>query len=452
MGGAVRRRRPDKTTWRWQAGLVALVAGAVSLGTSARAATKKVRLVVQPKPDGTATTYLDRALPASEEFEIELPDPTTRFEYVWLDVWPSLEGQDCDGAPPETGRQVHRLGMVASVTADDRAFRAMVPPLEMGQTFCVRASLGAAITKEKLAQIATTVAEQFVVRLAASTAPVLDAELQADAARELRRALAAQGLLGDVQASAHSAVKEIATTTSFSSWLKTTEKIPELERQVRSLEHAVPPPKANEPANESRKQALDAAKKELATARGDLTQATAQLKSDLASAILRHPPEIGPGRILVRAASRAGAGAAPEAGSYASVDTGVAFGYPTRGNRTDTWWFPYVGVNLYFTPVERKVALDELVGGLRQRLSLTVGVTLTKPPINGREVHTLVFDRYPLVAAGCRLSHYLRLIVGTAFYKIADVNSLSEDRGIGLAPFFGLSVDADLVSIIKRGI
>jgi hypothetical protein len=190
----------------------------------------------------------------------------------------------------------------------------------------------------------------------------------------------------------------------------------------------------------------------VSAAQANLSIARAALLASLSAGLQSLRLEVGDATPSIRVDTRAGEGTLPDAGNYVSLDTGVALAYPAVGGGRDAWVFPYVGINLYAVPVERKVPLESLVGGALQRLSLTVGFTLTAPPISGRGVQSVIFDRYPMVALGVRIATYVRFTIGSAFYKLNSRDPASTQVVFGAAPFIGLSLDADLVSIVKKGL
>lgn len=153
---------------------------------------------------------------------------------------------------------------------------------------------------------------------------------------------------------------------------------------------------------------------------------------------------------------KAGAGQTAAATNYASVDLGAAFAAPSGGTRFDPWLVPYVGLNIYFAPVEREIPLEEIHGNrwdkFLQRFSVTVGMTLSQPKISGRELKPFFLgSSNPLVAAlGLRLTPYSRLTMGAMIYSLADPNPASTGTSIYAAPFLGYSLDADVVHLVGK--
>lgn len=139
------------------------------------------------------------------------------------------------------------------------------------------------------------------------------------------------------------------------------------------------------------------------------------------------------------------------AGSYISPDVGVLIGAPIHKEVFDLWLLPYLGVNLYLTPVERRIPLSELVGATwKQRLSLTIGATLSAPADPKQTIKPLFLERYPLIALGFRMTHYSRITIGSLFCFVGDANPASKEDRLVAAPFISLSLDADLFELIEK--
>ncbi|HEX3765532.1 MAG TPA: hypothetical protein VHW23_42845 [Kofleriaceae bacterium] len=149
----------------------------------------------------------------------------------------------------------------------------------------------------------------------------------------------------------------------------------------------------------------------------------------------------------------AGEGATPDKGNYASPDFGVAFAFPRAGGDTHFWTLPYFGLNLYATAVDRKIAFSNLAGsGLEraeQRISLTIGLTLTNPSLPGYSISGPLANRYPVAALGVRLSHFTRATAGIVMYQAASQSPLDASMSFRVAFFAGLSLDADVIALAK---
>jgi hypothetical protein len=150
--------------------------------------------------------------------------------------------------------------------------------------------------------------------------------------------------------------------------------------------------------------------------------------------------------------AKTGKGTTPDKGSYGSVDAGLLVAFPSGGSTATAWVVPYLGANLYFAAVDRTIPLHEMTGTpsmqFRQRVSLTAGVTLTAPSIDGRIVKPLILTRYPVFAAGFRVSQYLRVTAGAVLYQLGDKNPASTAASLRAAPFLGVSADIDFVHFL----
>jgi hypothetical protein len=146
-----------------------------------------------------------------------------------------------------------------------------------------------------------------------------------------------------------------------------------------------------------------------------------------------------------------GKGTTPPAANWASLDAGVALAFPSGSDAQNFWALPYVGLNLYSVPVDRTIRLDALAGrSFRQRISLTLGMTLTEPGLPDRSIHSVLFDNYPIAALGWRVTHFARFTAGSVFYWLDAANPASNRVEFHAAPFAGASLDIDLIHILTE--
>lgn len=424
-----------------------VVACAFASGSAAAQTTGEqavtVRLIEQPSyreinaPDGTRTLVPDkpvlapdRMLPASKEFSVVVPangEPPSA--QALLDVWPRRDQESCESPPRGVKQAQHyTLGMRLHGTAEARVFEATVPPLEVDTTFCLRVQRTSRFAQGLSAQNAEKQAAVFdaaagdVLRYI-ETAGVLSAEKITE---ELRRRM--QEALRRAYPGADVALR--AAVESVMGDLLDTDKI-EKYRAAAALAKrtgAAEDETAKAKARDELREKIDAA--------------TKSLKS------------IGEVHIRERASlsSRPGAGETPNAGNYAAVDAGVVLSFPTAADELRPWLLPYFGVNLYFTPVDRKIAVGDLVGNpFWQRFSVTLGVSLAQPSLPDRTTRGIVFDRYPILALGWRFTHFVRGTAGAALFEIADRNPTSSDFHLAAAPFVGASLDIDVIHLIRDG-
>lgn len=155
----------------------------------------------------------------------------------------------------------------------------------------------------------------------------------------------------------------------------------------------------------------------------------------------------------------AGYGETPVAANFASPDFGIAFALPRAlDGDHDLWMLPYFGLNLYAVPVDRAISLSNLAASnhpcwnyIGQHASLTVGLTLAKPSLAGLALKGPLLDRYPVLALGWRISHFIRGTGGVVFYAQPSANPNDSTTHILAAPFLGVSVDTDIIDIAKNG-
>ncbi|WP_433931456.1 hypothetical protein AB3662_44595 [Sorangium cellulosum] len=184
---------------------------------------------------------------------------------------------------------------------------------------------------------------------------------------------------------------------------------------------------------------LKAAKKEL----------NAKLIEAMNIADVRHDIEQNVGTLAT--SFKLGRAKTADVGNIASLDFGVAAAVPSGGDEVKLWLVPYLGVNIYFTPVDRTISIDQIVGPrFRQRFSLTFGYTLTSPTLPGRTLKNFFLDRYPVVGGGYRMSNYMRATAGAILYQLADKNPASTNTHLRAAPFGGFSLDGDIIDIITK--
>lgn len=151
-----------------------------------------------------------------------------------------------------------------------------------------------------------------------------------------------------------------------------------------------------------------------------------------------------------------------DSANYVSPEVGIALGVPfIRVSESCCAWkaalLPYVAINIYFAPQERSLAFSEMVGTfwqeVAQRLSLTVGVTLTRAgDVDGVRLAPVVVDRYPVIGAGVRVLPFGRLSLLAFFYQAEQTHPLSERSVLYAAPAVSASFDTDVLTILQNAI
>ncbi len=391
---------------------------------------------------GSFDIALDAAPPASTQFYFDVPigDPSAS---GILNVWPTAEdpgdgrgGKECS-SPPAKGRQSYRLGMGTTKMGDVWYLRATVPPLQVGQTFCFAIAARLPLSPTEMTIIAKRVTAMIVHDVTLPPAPCdFTPEKLAD---YLAKTLGTSDGSGLVPACALADTADVAGKCTAYLTARDVHEA-DLTNLGKMSTDAPGYPNAFK-AVAQEKADSDAKEKAFETA------VPAIFTDAVRAAIVTSVANIS-------SRGQAGKGATPSAANYASVDAGVFFSSPSGGAQTEIWLVPYLGLNLYSTPVDRTIDPSELTGTkldrLRQRLSLTVGVTLSSPSIAGRTVAAPLLSRYPIVALGFRMTNYTRITAGAVLYDIADANPASAEHHLVAAPFVGAALDIDLIHLLTQ--
>lgn len=127
-------------------------------------------------------------------------------------------------------------------------------------------------------------------------------------------------------------------------------------------------------------------------------------------------------------------------------------------------FFPYVGTNIYFRPVNKKAHLrwadfrqGQMKSELAKRLSLTLGITLRSlekdkqfQGIRLEDDLGLIADRPLVVSAGLRLSDFFRLSVGALVFKDRDPDPLIDESKLAWSPLVSLSIDWNVRGALRN--
>lgn len=130
--------------------------------------------------------------------------------------------------------------------------------------------------------------------------------------------------------------------------------------------------------------------------------------------------------------------------NHVSMDVGILY----SGDAGEV--LPYFAANFYLRPVNRDVPLTQ-VGGFGRRFSIMVGVTYSsiQEEENGRVLRDDLFGSQALVVgAGLRLTDAARVSVGALVYQENDPNPLVDDLSLTADPFFAVSFDWDVRSLL----
>lgn len=143
-------------------------------------------------------------------------------------------------------------------------------------------------------------------------------------------------------------------------------------------------------------------------------------------------------------------------GSWISPNVGVLAAAPWLARGSDHGFSsgflePYGGASIYFTRVDRVIDLDDLVGPtFWQRNSVLVGLLLSKPQVNGKDINgPWSTSTVPVVGVGHRFTQYVRMDLGVIPFKYSDANPVIVDSHWGFALWIGASIDADLWAAVS---
>lgn len=130
---------------------------------------------------------------------------------------------------------------------------------------------------------------------------------------------------------------------------------------------------------------------------------------------------------------------------YVSADVGIAM--PVfNGGGVDL--APFVGVNFYFTGVDKDVPLREDDTFLK-RFSLMGGITLTPVRDNKNTVEGIVNGNALLAGGGFRMTDYLRLGGGLVFLRQSDENPVATGtKHVRVTGYGAVSIDVDVAGIV----
>jgi hypothetical protein len=131
---------------------------------------------------------------------------------------------------------------------------------------------------------------------------------------------------------------------------------------------------------------------------------------------------------------------------YISLDLGLALA-PVIAEV-----FPYVGMNVYFRPVNKAAPLSSFHGHerLARSLSAMIGLTYANDLTKTGQRTTLWADRNVTVGAGVRITDSLRFDAGVVIFKAQDVNPLISNQSLAATPFIAFAADIDVVGLFRQ--
>ena len=116
---------------------------------------------------------------------------------------------------------------------------------------------------------------------------------------------------------------------------------------------------------------------------------------------------------------------------YISADAGFAYSQEVEST------VPYIGANVYFRPINKDAPL-RMKGGLKRRLSATIGVTASSIADKNKATRQDLFNTQTLLlGGGFRVTDALRIGGGALIYEKVSSN----DAEIAAAPYVSISFD-----------
>ncbi|HXK19833.1 MAG TPA: hypothetical protein VNG33_18610, partial [Polyangiaceae bacterium] len=394
------------------------------------------------------TALFDKPLPPDVYFKLRFAPTDASVSAAVVRVWPvavrACDQVNGDFASLAGKKQFHELFMLRG-TGDDKAFVARIPPLQVGQRFCVSIQAYTPLSGELLDDFSKDIADRVASKLtpaAGTNGSVANPAASKDVVRDtIAEQLAVQlkARFGSQAPDVSAAAGRVAEMVDVKLITAYTGAVATYNATAAKLK-ATPADKLPPAAEVDKK--VGELKASIVATRTALTDALeSKLKDDSVKASFT-------AERIVYGGARAGEGETASAANYAAIDTGVVAAFPLgyAGGNGDPWALPYVGLNLYFRPVDRTIPLSELVEQGWQRVSLTIGRTLSSPTLPNRTITDFGFG-FPVVAVGWRVSQFIRATTGTVFYQSNNPNPTSERTLFGVAPFVGLALDGDVIAI-----
>jgi hypothetical protein len=439
---------------------------------------------------------LDSLPPASVEFYFEVPIPSGNQATGTLEVWPieeqAADSTKCNALPAGgTYRQHYVLAMTVVKDGDQTVLRATVPALQVNQAFCFAPKVRLALTTDDIQSVAVQASQTLLANFlpapaqastggaaptppsgATAGAPSASAPGAAvpsvscndgpDAVRPLVRKAIEDSLstLGiktrDVGAAVDFALAtyETSVVTKCVAAQAARDTFSADMQAVSALQATLKSGTAEQQKN-AQKSLSDATKKEADDKKTDDADSSALLAALQA---MFTSSSFASGVVVTDAYSAngmPGQGTTPAAANYASVDAGVLIAGPSGGTTSQPIIVPYLGLNVYFTPVDRTIPVSQLAGtwamrNVWQRVSLTLGSSLATPSVPGRSLSAPFAGVYPIAGVGYRLTQFIRVSAGAIFYTMADINPASGAEHLSAAPFVAGSLDIDVIHLLTQ--
>jgi hypothetical protein len=133
---------------------------------------------------------------------------------------------------------------------------------------------------------------------------------------------------------------------------------------------------------------------------------------------------------------------------YISLD----MGFNLRPWGTLTQFLIYQGANIYFSPIDKRAPLEYFRFGhaIRKIISLNIGVAQPFGAVRNTDFKGSIDDKmHFLLGGGVRLNRIFKLNFNYIFYKINDKNPIVDRPRIKAYPYFGFSIDTDVIGALS---
>lgn len=134
--------------------------------------------------------------------------------------------------------------------------------------------------------------------------------------------------------------------------------------------------------------------------------------------------------------------------NYVSPEIGIAVAHPFITN-SDTTLLPYTAINIYFQPVDRELALAQLVNPVAQRFSLSFGLSLAKElKVSRVDLSPTVAGAFGIVGLGYRILPFARVAGLLVFANATPSGGLSSESKLITAGALAVSGDIDVITFL----
>jgi hypothetical protein len=136
---------------------------------------------------------------------------------------------------------------------------------------------------------------------------------------------------------------------------------------------------------------------------------------------------------------------------YISADVGGVLPVFLWGGGADVSAF--IGVNVYFTAVDKDVPLaEEEDFAFLKRFSLTAGWTLTDIKDSSGSAKGALGGKGLMAGGGLRVTDYLRIGAGAMFVTQRDANPVVPSTHLRVTPYGAISIDVDVAGTIRGSV